>query len=97
MFTRRKTHGFTALLWKTPRRRGRGAEPAAGAAYARPGARHDHHAAETLARAALAPRQGLFGDEMELCRRDARRRWLNDEPADDRVIVEIRPCAFNFL
>ena len=56
-----------------------------------------HHEAETPARATLAPRYGLFADEMELCRRDARRRWRENERPRDRVIVQVRPGALDFF
>ena len=39
----------------------------------------------------------LFVDEPELCRRDARRRGLDDEAPRDRVIVQVRPRAFDFF
>ena len=46
---------------------------------------------------ATSRRAGLFADELELCRRDARRRRRQHEPARHRRIVQVRPRAFDFF
>ena len=46
---------------------------------------------------ATSRRVDLGADESELCRRDARQRRREDEPARDRVIVQVRPRAGDFL
>ena len=46
---------------------------------------------------ATSLRSGLLVDETELCRWDAPRRGLDDEPTRDGVIVQVRPGAVAFF
>ena len=47
-------------------------------------------AAERPALGHLVAETELLADEMELCRRDARGRRREDEPAPHRVVVQVR-------
>ena len=64
-----------------------GAPPTPQQATPRPNAPHG----------ATSRRNGLVADKSKLCRRDARRRRRDHEPARDRPIVQLRPGVFNFL
>ena len=71
LFHRWKTRGLTGFLWKSPT--GGTERPVEAACVSLP-ATTLHPKAERLTVGNLAARWGLFADEMELCRRDARRR-----------------------
>ena len=62
------------------------------AGWPRP-AREEHGTADELTRGDA----GLVADEVELGRRDARRRGLDDEAARDRAVLQIRPGVVDFF